>query len=56
MIAEGIYKGKATDWGWMETSGGNPQFGMGFDVVGRNRPRPPSPWPIPSLSVEATRP
>jgi hypothetical protein len=47
MYSENIYKAKATSWGWTETSGGKPQFWMGFDVIGvvdRNRlDAPPKP-------------
>ena len=34
MFAEGFYKGKATSWGWSETSNGNPRFYMAFNVIG----------------------
>lgn len=34
MFTEGIYRVKATSWGFTETSNGNPRFWMGFDVLG----------------------
>lgn len=33
MLSEGIYKAKATSWGWTETSNGHPKFWMSFDVI-----------------------
>jgi|ERR1043165_9407282 hypothetical protein len=38
MYPEGIYKAKATNWGWTETSGGNLQFGMGLQTIGKMDP------------------
>src|SRR5256885_2350181 len=64
MYQENLYKAKAVAWGWTETSDGNPQFWMTFDVLGvvdcNNLNAPPTPaeqgsgrWVISPTTVKA---